>query len=79
MTAHLFILGSNSGSDSESDTSGNYLHPLLMGGARKTDSGSSSPVIGPKTKEENEVSIKKQLQIRTDYKLGKVVKDSFYP
>ncbi|VDK85613.1 unnamed protein product [Litomosoides sigmodontis] len=64
-------IGSNSSSDSESDTSGNYLHPLLMGGARKTDSGSSSPVIGPKTKEENEVSTKKQMQIRTDYKLGK--------
>ncbi|KAL4003345.1 Surp module family protein [Acanthocheilonema viteae] len=65
------VIGSNSDIDSESDTDGNYLHPLLMGGARKTDSGNSSPVIGPKTKEENDVVTKKQLQIRTDYKLGK--------
>ncbi|EFO26627.2 hypothetical protein, variant [Loa loa] len=64
-------VGSSSDSDSESDASGNYLHPLLMGGARKTDSGSSSPVIGPKTKEENDVANKKQLQVKTDYKLGK--------
>ncbi|CAG9535208.1 unnamed protein product [Cercopithifilaria johnstoni] len=64
-------MSSNSDSDSGSDANGNYLHPLLMGGVRKTDSGSSSPVIGPKTKEENDVATKKQLQIRTDYKLGK--------
>lgn len=56
-----------------------------MGGARKTDSGNSSPVIGPKTKEENDVATKKQLQIKIDYKLGKVIKrfilsgiDSFF-
>ncbi|VDO26268.1 unnamed protein product [Brugia timori] len=64
-------IGSNSDSDSGSDISGNYLHPLLMGGARKTESGSSSPVIGPKTKEENDVATKKQLQVGNDYKLGK--------
>ncbi|EJW87902.1 hypothetical protein WUBG_01188 [Wuchereria bancrofti] len=64
-------IGSNSDSDSGSDISGNYLHPLLMGGARKTDSRSNSPVIGPKTKEENDVATKKQLQVGNDYKLGK--------
>ncbi|KAK6102031.1 Surp module family protein [Brugia pahangi] len=64
-------IGSNSDSDSGSDISGNYLHPLLMGGARKTESRSSSPVIGPKTKEENDVATKKQLQVGNDYKLGK--------
>uniref|UniRef100_A0A1I8ETD9 SURP motif domain-containing protein n=1 Tax=Wuchereria bancrofti TaxID=6293 RepID=A0A1I8ETD9_WUCBA len=42
-----------------------------MGGARKTDSRSNSPVIGPKTKEENDVATKKQLQVGNDYKLGK--------
>lgn len=45
-----------------------------MGGARKTDSGSNSPVIGPKTKEENDVATKKPLQVKSDYKLGKVIK-----
>uniref|UniRef100_A0A2K6WGH0 SURP motif domain-containing protein n=1 Tax=Onchocerca volvulus TaxID=6282 RepID=A0A2K6WGH0_ONCVO len=67
-------IDSDSDSDSGSDGSGNYLHPLLMGGTRKTDSGNSSPissVIGPKTKEENDVAAKKQLQVKTDYKLGK--------
>lgn len=48
-----------------------------MGGARKTESGSSSPVIGPKTKEENDVATKKQLQVGNDYKLGKVISTYF--
>ncbi|MCP9258225.1 Protein SWAP [Dirofilaria immitis] len=64
-------IDSGSDSDSESDGSGNYLHPLLMGGIRKADFGDNSPVIGPKTKEENDVATKKQLQVKTDYKLGK--------
>lgn len=67
------ISGSDTDTDSDSDNSGNYLHPLLMGGARKTDSRSISPVIGPKTKEEHEATPRKQSQVKTVYKLGKVI------
>ncbi|VDM40004.1 unnamed protein product [Toxocara canis] len=60
-------------SDSDSDGE-HYLHPLLLGGAAaaREASRSSSPIIGPKTKEEQEnTPTPPTPQVKVDYELGK--------
>uniref|UniRef100_F1KV68 Protein SWAP n=1 Tax=Ascaris suum TaxID=6253 RepID=F1KV68_ASCSU len=59
---------------SESDSDGeHYLHPLLMGGgaAIKEPSRGSSPLIGPKTKEDIESTSTPPPQVKVDYEIGK--------
>lgn len=63
---------SDSHDESDLDDSGDYLHPLLLGGGACKVSGSQSPVVGPKAKEECSSSPIMKPQIRADYKLGKV-------
>ncbi|VDN06023.1 unnamed protein product [Thelazia callipaeda] len=60
----------DSDSDFGSDNGGSYLHPLLTGGSQKSISSNDFPVMGPKTKEENDITFK-PIQLKTGYKLGK--------
>uniref|UniRef100_A0A915BSZ0 SURP motif domain-containing protein n=3 Tax=Parascaris univalens TaxID=6257 RepID=A0A915BSZ0_PARUN len=65
-----------SDNSSESDSDGeHYLHPLLMGGGAvtKEPSRGSSPLIGPKTKEDIESASTPppRPQVKVDYEIGK--------